>query len=99
VKDEGISSQVLEFAKRVFEFVDPGLEVEVGRLSDGSPAKIWGYLFSHRSHPINESERLVLNAMQRMSVICIKTNEYVFVSSWRAPKKHNITQKPRLAWP
>ena len=77
VKDEGILAGV-EFAKKVFEFVDPGLEIDV-RITDGTPVKYGDEAFyvSGNSQSILKAERLVLNAMQRMSAIATKTNEYV----------------------
>ncbi len=77
VKDEGIIAGV-EFARQVFDYVDPGLELDV-RIEDGSPVKYGDVCFyvSGLSQSILKSERLVLNAMQRMSAIATKTNEYV----------------------
>ena len=77
VKDNGFLAGV-EFAKQVFEYVDPGLEMDV-RINDGNPIKYGDVCFyvSGLSQSILKSERLVLNAMQRMSAIATKTNEYV----------------------
>lgn len=77
VKDEGIIAGV-EFAQQVFEYVDPGLELDI-KIKDGSPVKYGDVCFyvSGLSQSILKSERLVLNAMQRMSAIATKTNEYV----------------------
>jgi nicotinate-nucleotide pyrophosphorylase (carboxylating) len=77
VKDEGILAGV-EFAKQIFKYVDPELEVEV-KTNDGTPVKYGDIAFtvSGRSQSILKSERLVLNAMQRMSAIATKTNKYV----------------------
>lgn len=77
VKDEGIIAGI-EFAKQVFEYVDPGLKVDV-QIKDGSPVKYGDVCFyvSGLSQSILKSERLVLNAMQRMSAIATKTNKYV----------------------
>lgn len=77
VKDEGLIAGV-EFARQVFEFVDPGLEVDV-KIKDGSRVKYGDVCFyvSGLSQSILKTERLVLNAMQRMSAIATKTNEYV----------------------
>jgi len=77
VKDEGIIAGI-EFAKQVFDFVDPGLEVDV-KIKDGSNVKYGDICFyvSGSSQSILKSERLVLNAMQRMSAIATKTNKYV----------------------
>lgn len=77
VKDEGIIAGV-EFAKQVFDFVDSTLEVEV-LIPDGSQVKYGDIVFyvSGLSQSILKAERLVLNAMQRMSAIATKTNEFV----------------------
>ncbi len=77
VKDKGIIAGV-EFARQVFEYVDPGLELDI-KINDGSPVKYGDVCFyvSGLSQSILKSERLVLNAMQRMSAIATKTNEYV----------------------
>ncbi len=77
VKDEGIIAGV-EFARQVFDYVDPGLELDI-KIEDGNPVKYGDVCFyvSGLSQSILKSERLVLNAMQRMSAIATKTNEYV----------------------
>lgn len=77
VKDEGIIAGI-DFARQVFEFVDPGLALDI-KIKDGSPVKYGDVAFyvSGLSQSILKSERLVLNAMQRMSAIATKTNEYV----------------------
>jgi len=77
VKDEGIIAGI-EFAKQVFNFVDPGLKLDV-KIKDGSEVKYGDVCFyvSGLSQSILKSERLVLNAMQRMSAIATKTNAYV----------------------
>ncbi|MCG2431343.1 carboxylating nicotinate-nucleotide diphosphorylase [Aequorivita xiaoshiensis] len=77
VKDEGIIAGI-DFAKQVFEYIDPGLEVEVN-IKDGAPVKYGDVCFyvSGHSQSILKAERLVLNAMQRMSAIATKTNQYV----------------------
>ena len=77
VKDEGILAGV-EFARQVFEYVDPGLEMDI-KIKDGRPIKYGDVCFyvSGLSQSILKSERLVLNAMQRMSAIATKTHEYV----------------------
>ncbi|MFN3968125.1 carboxylating nicotinate-nucleotide diphosphorylase [Flavobacterium sp.] len=77
VKDTGIIAGV-EFAKMVFENVDPTLEVEVF-IEDGTAVKHGDVVFhvSGSSQSILKAERLVLNSMQRMSAIATKTNKYV----------------------
>ncbi|WP_036385494.1 carboxylating nicotinate-nucleotide diphosphorylase [Muricauda sp. MAR_2010_75] len=77
VKDDGIIAGVA-FAKQVFHNVDPELDVEV-LISDGSPVKYGDIVFyvAGSSQSILKAERLVLNAMQRMSAIATKTKQYV----------------------
>lgn len=77
VKDEGIIAGVA-FAKMVFQHVDPNLEVEVF-IQDGSNVKYGDVVFhvSGSSQSILKAERLVLNAMQRMSAIATKTKVFV----------------------
>ncbi len=79
VKDKGIIAGV-EFAKQVFDFVDSTLEIEV-LIPDGEKVKYGDVCFyvSGLSQSILKAERLVLNAMQRMSAIATKTNEFVKV--------------------
>lgn len=73
VKDEGIIAGI-EFAKMVFAYVDKELEVET-LIEDGASVKYGDIVFyvSGRSQSILQAERLVLNAMQRMSAIATKT--------------------------
>ncbi|NDI99738.1 carboxylating nicotinate-nucleotide diphosphorylase [Flavobacterium sp. LaA7.5] len=77
VKDEGILAGV-DFAKQVFNYVDPNLSVEVF-IQDGTSVKYGDVVFhvSGSSQSILKAERLVLNAMQRMSAIATKTKKYV----------------------
>ena len=77
VKDEGIIAGV-EFAKKVFHYVDPKMEIET-LIEDGSHVKYGDIVFyvSGASQSILKAERLVLNAMQRMSAIATKTREFV----------------------
>lgn len=79
IKDQGIIAGV-EFARQVFEYVDPGLELDI-KINDGSPVKYGDVAFyvSGLSQSILKSERLVLNAMQRMSAIATKTYQYAAV--------------------
>ncbi|RPD98633.1 carboxylating nicotinate-nucleotide diphosphorylase [Aureibaculum marinum] len=76
VKDEGIIAGV-EFAKMVFKYVDADLKVET-LIKDGSSVKFGDVVFyvEGRSQSILKSERLVLNAMQRMSAIATKTKSF-----------------------
>ena len=77
VKDEGIIAGI-DFAKQVFAHIDSKMEVET-LIDDGSPVKYGDIAFyvSGSSQSILKAERLVLNAMQRMSAIATKTNSYV----------------------
>ena len=77
VKDEGILAGV-EFAKQVFAYVDSKLSIEP-ILDDGTLVKYGDVAFyaEGSSQSILKAERLVLNAMQRMSAIATKTKFYV----------------------
>lgn len=77
VKDEGILAGCA-FAKAVFAHVDPSLKVE-DVLHDGDAVKYGDIAFyvSGSSQSILKAERLVLNAMQRMSAIATKTKFFV----------------------
>jgi len=77
VKDEGILAGV-EFAKMVFEYVDPAMTVEV-LIPDGAAVKYGDIAFyvTGRSQSILKAERVVLNCMQRMSAIATKTRYFV----------------------
>ena len=74
VKDSGIIAGVA-FAKQVFSYVDKSLEVEIF-MNDGDAVKFGDIFFqvSGKSQSILMAERLVLNAMQRMSAIATKTS-------------------------
>lgn len=76
VKDTGIIAGV-EFAQMVFHYIDKDLDVEV-LIKDGSPIKFGDVVFLVKgsSQSILKAERLVLNAMQRMSAIATKTHYY-----------------------
>jgi nicotinate-nucleotide pyrophosphorylase (carboxylating) len=77
VKDEGILAGVA-FAQMVFKYVDPNLEMELF-INDGAYVKHGDVAFhvSGNSQSILKAERLVLNAMQRMSAIATKTKVFV----------------------
>lgn len=77
IKDTGILAGV-SFAERVFHFVDRAVEVEVliqdgARINHGDV----GFTVSGNQRSILMAERLVLNAMQRMSAIATKTRYFV----------------------
>ena len=73
VKEDGLIAGV-EFAKMIFKYVDSNLQVETF-IEDGTPVKYGDVVFhvNGSSQSILKSERLVLNAMQRMSAIATKT--------------------------
>ena len=77
VKDEGIIAGV-EFAKFVFNYVDSNLKIET-LINDGDTVKYGDIVFyvEGSSQSILKAERLVLNAMQRMSAIATKTTFFV----------------------
>ncbi|MDF0706024.1 MAG: carboxylating nicotinate-nucleotide diphosphorylase [Bacteroidota bacterium] len=79
VKDEGIIAGV-DFAKMVFNYVDSELAVEV-LINDGEKVKYGDVVFyvEGSSQSILKAERLVLNAMQRMSAIATKTQDFVSI--------------------
>ncbi len=79
VKDNGVIAG-LAFAKAVFQQVDPNLQVEF-LMNDGDTVKYGDEAFyvSGSSQSILKAERLVLNAMQRMSAIATKTRKFVDV--------------------
>jgi len=77
VKDQGILAGV-EFAQRVFSYIDQDLKLDL-QMKDGDPIKKGDIAFyvEGSSQSILKGERLVLNAMQRMSAIATKTAEFV----------------------
>lgn len=77
VKDEGVIAGV-EFAKQVFAYVDKDMKVET-LIQDGNKVKYGDIAFyvEGASQSILKAERLVLNAMQRMSAIATKTRKFV----------------------
>ena len=77
VKDKGIIAGVA-FAKQVFKYVDSNLKVEC-LLNDGDQVGFGDIVFyvEGSSQSILKAERLVLNAMQRMSAIATKTAYFV----------------------
>ena len=77
VKDNGIIAGV-EFAKEVFKYVDEDLSIKT-YIKDGHAVKKGDIVFhvEGSSQSILKAERLVLNAMQRMSAIATKTKYFV----------------------
>ncbi|MGB3775323.1 MAG: carboxylating nicotinate-nucleotide diphosphorylase [Leeuwenhoekiella sp.] len=76
VKEAGTIAGV-EFAREVFNYVDKGLELEV-LINDGETVKVGDIVFyvQGSAQSILKAERLVLNAMQRMSAIATKTKTF-----------------------
>ncbi|MDR2962085.1 MAG: carboxylating nicotinate-nucleotide diphosphorylase [Bacteroidales bacterium] len=77
VKEDGILCGV-EVARKVFQKFDPTLHMEV-LIADGTPIHKGDVVFtvSGKSISILQTERLLLNFMQRLSGIATQTNEYV----------------------
>ena len=77
VKDEGVIAGI-EFAKKVFTYVDANMKVET-LIEDGNQVSYGDIAFyvEGESQSILKAERLVLNAMQRMSAIATKTKVFV----------------------
>jgi nicotinate-nucleotide pyrophosphorylase (carboxylating) len=77
VKDEGVIAGVA-LAKKVFHFIDKEISVET-LIEDGSKVSFGDIVFyvEGASQSILKAERLVLNAMQRMSAIATKTKQFV----------------------
>jgi nicotinate-nucleotide pyrophosphorylase (carboxylating) len=86
VKDKGILAGV-EFAHQVFKYIDPKLHIN-NFIADGSAVKFGDIAFevNGSQQSILKAERLVLNAMQRMSAIATKTNKYVKLLSGTGTK-------------
>ena len=79
IKDKGILAGV-EFARQVFKYIDPRLRMTV-HIKDGTAVKFGDIAFVVQGpqQSILKAERLVLNAMQRMSAIATKTDYFVQV--------------------
>ena len=77
VKDEGVIAGV-EFARQVFAYIDKDITVDT-LIEDGSEVSFGDIVFyvEGASQSILKAERLVLNAMQRMSAIATKTKQFV----------------------
>lgn len=77
VKDNGVIAGV-DFAKMIFNKVDKDLKVET-LIKDGETVNYGDVVFyvSGNAQAILKAERLVLNAMQRMSAIATKTRRFV----------------------
>lgn len=77
IKEDGILAGV-EVARRVFARFDPTLQVEVF-INDGTPVKVGdvAMVVSGKTRSLLQTERLMLNIMQRMSGIATMTHRYV----------------------
>lgn len=77
IKEDGILAGI-EVAKRVFARFDPSLKVEV-LINDGSEVKRGdiAMIVSGKTRSLLQTERLMLNILQRMSGIATTTNKYV----------------------
>ena len=77
VKEEGIIAGV-DFAERLIKYVDSDLKMEKF-IEDGTHVKYGDVVFNieGKSQSILKAERLLLNAMQRMSAIATKTSFFV----------------------
>lgn len=77
VKDKGVLAGV-EFARLVFKYIDPRLRINV-LIQDGTTVKFGDVAFEVQGpqQSILKAERIVLNAMQRMSAIATKTDYFV----------------------
>ncbi len=76
IKEDGILAGV-EIAKKVFHKFDPDMKVEV-LIKDGTPVKKGDIAFyvTGKEQSLLQTERIVLNIMQRMSGIATQTNRY-----------------------
>lgn len=77
IKEDGILAGV-ELAKRVFAKFDPTMQVEV-LINDGTQVKKGdiAMVVTAKVRSLLQTERLMLNIMQRMSGIATMTNKYV----------------------
>lgn len=76
IKDEGIFAGV-EIAKQIFHKFDPTLNAEV-YIQDGAPVKPGDIVMSvkGKEQSLLQTERLMLNILQRMSGIATMTHQY-----------------------
>jgi nicotinate-nucleotide pyrophosphorylase (carboxylating) len=77
IKEEGILAGV-EIARQVFHAFDPELKMTVF-ISDGAAVQAGDIAFvvEGKVHSLLQTERLMLNIMQRMSGIATRTHQYV----------------------
>ena len=77
IKDNGVIAGV-NFTKQVFHYVAPELNIEI-LINDGEEVTFGDIAFyaEGSKQSILKAERIVLNAIQRMSAIATKTHSYV----------------------
>ena len=77
IKEDGILAGV-EIAKKVFARFDPTLQVDV-LITDGTPVKVGdiAMVVTGKTRSLLQTERLMLNIMQRMRGIATMTSKYV----------------------
>lgn len=77
IKEEGILAGV-EMAQRIFKDFDPNLKMEIF-IKDGTAVKPGDIAFTveGKVRSLLQTERLMLNVMQRMSGIATVTNKYI----------------------
>jgi len=77
IKENGILAGV-EVARKIFQAFDPKLKMTVF-IQDGSPVKVGDIAFvvEGKVQSLLQTERLMLNIMQRMSGVATRTNQYV----------------------
>lgn len=77
IKEDGILAGV-ELAKKVFNRFDPTMKVEV-LINDGAAVKVGdiAMIVTGKTRSLLQTERLMLNIMQRMSGIATMTHKYV----------------------
>ena len=77
IKEDGILAGI-DMAKRIFNYFDPSMKMEIF-ISDGTEVKNGDIAFTieGKVQSILQTERLVLNVMQRMSGIATTTRRYV----------------------
>ncbi|MDL2244430.1 carboxylating nicotinate-nucleotide diphosphorylase [Parabacteroides sp. OttesenSCG-928-J18] len=77
IKEDGVLAGV-EIAKRIFHAFDPDLKINIF-IKDGTEVKVGEIAFTveGKVQSLLQTERLVLNVMQRMSGIATTTRKYV----------------------
>ena len=86
IKEDGILAGV-ELAKKVFAKFDPTMQVEV-LINDGAHVKVGdiAMVVTGKVRSLLQTERLMLNIMQRMSGIATMTNKYVELLKGTKPR-------------